>query len=288
MCLHIRQASLHSSPAHSLEQDNPNPPPDREQQQREGEAGRGGEGGRSRHIKVKTGENHVEENIPEDEGTRGPLVFDSQGRVRRRKREEKRHPSTQQQPQSPQGPGSREGSEERENNETRDEDAMKRRSKQHSGSKALSLPRRLPTGDPMLHHMMQFQHLELHSSRGTLLSDSDSAVETTSPIVSTCDETSTTCMSPESGHRHGSREPEPALEVRHTRSQSLPQPQTEQWRPTVQPPYAGRDERREHARSIHESPQVERVRNDARQGGPESDRNGQEENSISEDRSMLI
>ena len=117
----------------------------------------------------------------------------------------------------------REGSEEREG------DALRRRSRSHS-NKMHSLPRRLPTGDPILHHMMQFQHLENHSSRGTLLSDSDSAVETTSPIVSTCDETS---EYPEPTGAHPSkysREQESGFGGGHVRSFSLPQQSTkEEW-----------------------------------------------------------
>ena len=83
---------------------------------------------------------------------------------------------------SPQGNDVGVGGEER---DTSEGNAVKPRSNSHG--KALSLPRRLPTGDPMLHHMMQFQNLEAHS---TLFSESDSTAETTSPIVSTCDETS--------------------------------------------------------------------------------------------------
>ena len=90
--------------------------------------------------------------------------------------------------QGSQDSGVREGSEDREIGEGREDDPLRKRPR--TNNKVHSLPRRLPTGDPMLHHMMQFQNLERPSSRGTLLSEPDSPVEVTSPIVSTCDETS--------------------------------------------------------------------------------------------------
>ncbi|CAI8023157.1 hypothetical protein GBAR_LOCUS13567 [Geodia barretti] len=124
----------------------------------------------------------------------------------------------------------REGSEEREG----EGDTLRRRSRS-SATKIQSLPRRLPTGDPILHHMLQFQSLEYHSSRGTLLSDSDSAAETTSPIVSTCDEISE-CPEPMGGqHRKYSREQPSAPDAVHVRSFSLPQQSShEEWRHKVQ------------------------------------------------------
>lgn len=135
-------------------------------------------------------------------------------------------------PQSVMENGVRGQSKERVSSEERDDDTLKRRSKIQS--KGQSLPRKLPTGDPMLHHMMQFQNLERPSSRGTPFSESDTTVETTSPIVSTCDETSESPELMMSGHQSlNSRELGPLSEG-HVRSFSLPQPQTEQFYPERQ------------------------------------------------------
>ena len=138
----------------------------------------------------------------------------------------------------------REGSEEREG----EGDTLRRRSRS-SATKIQSLPRRLPTGDPILHHMLQFQSLEYHSSRGTLLSDSDSAAETTSPIVSTCDEISE-CPEPMGGqHRKYSREQPSAPDAVHVRSFSLPQQSShEEWRHKVQATTNG--QAMEHSRGL--------------------------------------
>ena len=149
---------------------------------------------------------------------------------RRREREENRLSSAHRHSRSPPSNGvMREGSEEREG----EGDTLKRRSR----SSATSLPRRLPSGDPMLHHMMQFQNLEYHSSRGTLLSDSDSAAETTSPVVSTCDEVSE-CPEPIGAQHHKYSREQPSgsgPEGGHVRSFSLPQKSSnEEWRHKTQ------------------------------------------------------
>ena len=134
-------------------------------------------------------------------------------------------------PQSVMENGVRERSKERVSSEERDDDTLKRRSKIQS--KGQSLPRKLPTGDPMLHHMMQFQNLE-RPSRGTPFSESDSTVETTSPIVSTCDEASESPELMVLGHQSLNTRELGHLAEGHMRSFSLPQPQTEQFHPERQ------------------------------------------------------
>ena len=134
-------------------------------------------------------------------------------------------------PQSVVENGVRERSKERVASEERDDDTLKRRSKIQS--KGQSLPRKLRTGDPMLHHMMQFQNLE-RPSRGTPFSESDSTVETTSPIVSTCDEASESPELMMLGHQSLNTRELGYLAEGHMRSFSLPQPQTEQFHPERQ------------------------------------------------------
>lgn len=149
--------------------------------------------------------------------------------------EKSEHTSTEQQEHSEQPQSNfviREHSQDREEvGGNDDDDTLTRKPRVHT-SNVHSLPRRLPTGDPMLHHMMQFQNLERRSSGGTLLSDSDnSAAGTTSPIVSTCDEVSECPELPQRArHRMASRDPHDDVFLGgHIRSYSLPQPQTEQW-----------------------------------------------------------
>lgn len=127
--------------------------------------------------------------------------------------------------------GIRERNTERISSEERDDDTLKRRSK--TQSKGQSLPRKLPTGDPMLHHMMQFQNLERPSSRGTPFSESDSTVETTSPIVSTCDEASESPELMNVDHRSLSSREQAHLLEGHVRSFSLPQTEPLQARQTA-------------------------------------------------------
>ena len=130
------------------------------------------------------GSNQMDRGSQEDHRTREPVreVESHRAKAVSSGKRERGHHSRKQRSCSPQGNGVSGGGKERDISEG---DAVKRRSNSHN--KALSLPRRLPTGDPMLHHMMQFQSLEAH---GTLFSESDSNAETTSPIVSTCDEIS--------------------------------------------------------------------------------------------------
>ena len=192
---------------------------------------------------------------------------------RRDKGEERDRHMTQQHSQSPQASN---GVGERDASQGRDEDTLKRKL---NSSKFQSLPRRLPTGDPMLHHMMQFQNLELYSSHGTLLSESNSPTETTSPIVSTCDEAS------ELSHQYSSRGAKHAPEGGHVRSQSLPYPQTEQWRSED---FAQTG----HATRRHEDTRLDeggKGRDEERRGGMEGESRGREEaqdHSISEGRGM--
>ena len=130
------------------------------------------------------GSNQMNRGSQEDHRTREPVreVGSHRAKAGSSGKRDRGHHSRKQRSCSPQGNDVSVGGKERDISEG---DAVKRRSNSHN--KALSLPRRLPTGDPMLHHMMQFQSLEAHS---TLFSESDSNAETTSPIVSTCDETS--------------------------------------------------------------------------------------------------
>ena len=154
----------------------------------------------------------------------------SKSRHRRRERGASESTSARQQSGSP--PPCQVAMKEQSQEMEEGDNTLRRRSRSRSqGSKMHSLPRKLPTGDPMLHHMMQFQNLENHSSRGTLLSDSDSPTETTSPIVSTCDEVSE-CPEPRRAHHHRSYI---ETEGGHVRSFSLPQQSSEElWNHTAQ------------------------------------------------------
>ena len=228
-----RQQRIQSSPVHSSQQDEHHSQRHNEQQSTEGRSDEGARQHRDRGERHRGRRREKEqERLENDHDASGTAAGDKSKHRRRERGGSGAHRNSR----SPPGNGGlREGSEEREGG-----DMSKRRSRSHT-SKMHSLPRRLPTGDPILHHMMQFQGLESHSSRGTLLSDSDSAVETTSPIVSTCDEISE-CPEPTRMH-HWKPSTEP--EVGHVRSFSLPQQSSnEQWR------YRSQDQPDEDARGV--------------------------------------
>lgn len=262
MCIY-RQQSLQSSPTHNEQQHENNPLPHIEQQ-------RGG-----RHAREE--DNHVDGGSLELGQMREPVNRAERG---------ERGFSAMHQSQFSHGNGVREKVNEEGGgtDEGRDDDTctLKQQSKVHN--KVQSLPRRLPTGDPMLHHMMQFQSLECPSSRFNLLSECDSPTETTSPIVSTCDEASESPELTMTGHQSlASSEREQSFEG-HVRSFSLPQPQTEWSNPERR---TGQISNRENLRP---APPEKIFKHKERQ---DSDRNGREQHneiehdhSVSEERGM--
>ena len=239
------------SPNHSSQQDDSQPQKSEQQQAGEEECVGGGGGGGRRGKKAQSEGRGRHRSKKEEDSHRDRPAVRSESGVSGGKEDSVEKPSAIQQHSQPLSSSSfaREKSEERDRREGRDDDTLGRRRSRPLSGKVHSLPRRPPTGDPMLHHMMQFQNLELHSSRGTLLSDSDnSAAGTTSPIVSTCDETSECPELPRRGSsRPVSREPRDDLfGGGHIRSHSLPQAQTERQSHTT-PQHLARNARDRHS-----------------------------------------
>ena len=179
------------------------------------------------------GSSHVDRGSQDEHRMREAVrdVGSERVRVGSSGKRDRRYRARKQRSHSPQGNGVSVSSDDRDASEG---DAMNSKRQSNTHSKALSLPRRLPTGDPMLHHMMQFQNLEAHSN---LFSESDSNAETTSPIVSTCDEAS---VSPEPTvvERRGPEPPSGGV----THLHSLPASQADQ---LIQPVKASQNEQRD-------------------------------------------